>query len=638
MIQTRRFALLIALPLLLGTGPCPPEPAPTPTPTPSPTPSPSPTPTPGPLPLPANDVYVFPEGLIRVDGQGPRITRGGHPHIWKGVSQCCDATVVPDAAGKPQIRRPKPLHVNRRVVREVDGSDATRKVSLMEILGSTPNSRWPSMGIEVQDYFHRFGANRNQFRLAPYLGDADHESEWADIGGPYLQHSLVFNQPWWDENRLLSWHWGGLGGSTEIDYDAWWLKFCQNNGWQNCAWPESDVRAFGNTVTPVHLAFLDKMVETFGCQGHVTWGVGNEEALLRGAKPEFFAQLAEEFRAAEQRHKCKQPDGSEIAVVHMISNNAPEWAGAGAYDIATTHTRAPLTEPIYGSRPSELNEFNPGWEPAEWLQNYCRAQAAGLSVWLWRDDSTDQQLEQMLSMMAAGCGAIPEQCFVPAADDPSWGANIACAGRMRPALEAAEAIVGSRCGVSQDEKYRTNALLADELRKMKDPETGKPICASGPWGDATAIFDSLGNVTEEMHAVAYTDGCYSTNSAVLPKWCWLYNGAPPQPPSTSCDIDPGVISRIDCKLHQATNSVHDCTPKVNGSPVLPEGDPRRSACEQKAGAGFPTFTLEAPATLTLEPLENPYQFRLRGNGQGVVHCTLPNSAPSDLCRSFPVSR
>jgi hypothetical protein len=554
--------------------------------------------------------------------------------VFKGFSQCCDATVVPELDGEPaKVRRPAPMHINRRVSRYPDAVG----IRVIVAKGTTPNSRWPSMGIEVQDYVHGFGANRNQFRLSPYLGDADHETEWTDIGGPYLPGTQTFNQAWWDENRKLAYHWGTLGGSTEVNYDSWWLKFCQNNGVQNCAWSEADVRAFGNTVTPTHLAFLDKMVEEFGCQGHVTWGVGNEEALLRGSKSEFYARLAEEFRLAEQRHPCKSSSGP-VVVVHMISNNAPEWAGRGAYDIATTHERAPLTGPIFGTRPSELNEFNPGWEPAEWFANYCRSQAAGVSTWLWRNGSSDQELEEMLSLMARGCGSVPEMCFVPAADDPKWGANIACAGRMKPELDEAKAIVGQRCGVPTEQMYQTNALLAGEIRKMSDRATGKPICASGPWSDATAIYDSVANQTEEWHAVAYTTGCYSGQSS--PKFCWLYDGAPPQPPTTSCDIDPGKISRIDCKLHQATNSVHDCTPKVGGVPVLPEGDPRRSACEEKAGGGFPTFWLDPSSDLTLSlvPLENPYQWRLKGSGSGIVHCTLPNTAPTDVCRSFPVSR
>jgi len=602
--------------------------------------------------MPAADVYVFPEGLIRVDGSGPRITRGGHPHIFKGFSQCCDATVIPETDGAaPAVRKPKPMRINRRVIRNLDGAGnpirAQGRTSVRVEIGSVPNSRWPSISEPVQNYVHRFGANRFQFRLAPYLGDVDHESEWADIGGPYLPGTQTFNEAWWEEQRKLSYHAGSIASNVEVNYDSWWLKFCQNNGAGNCAWSESDVRAFGNTFTPTHLAFLDKIVSTLGCQGHVTWGVGNEEALLRGAKASFFARLAEEFRAAEDRHKCKTP-GGEITVVHMISNNAPEWAGEGAYDIATTHERAQLSAPIFGSRPSELNEFNPGWQPAEWFANYCKSQAAGVSTWLWRNGSSDQELEEMLSLMGRGCGSIPEQCFVPAADDPKWGANISCAGQMRPYLEQAKTIVGSRCGVSHDEMYRTNALLADEIRKMKDAETGKPICASGPWSDATAILDR-DNLTEEMHAVAYTDGCYTSNPDVLPKWCWQYEGSSPQPPNTTCDIDPGVITRVDCKVHQAETYLVDCTPKVGGQPVLPEGDPRRSACEEKAGcnkkpdgscdgSGFPTFTVEGPPTLTLMPVDNPYQFKVKGSGSGVVHCTLPNTAPTDLCRSFPVSR
>jgi len=185
---------------------------------------------------------------------------------------------------------------------------------------------------------------------------------------------------------------------------------------------------------------------------------------------------------------------------------------------------------------------------------------------------------------------------------------------MRAAVNAAKAVVGERCGTDHQGSLATLGLLGAELRKQG-------YCASGPWADAVAILTPSGK-WEEYHAVTFASGCWAQDPAQLPKYTWTYSGTNPTPPG-SCPQDVPTVDQISCKLHQATNAIYDCTPKANGQPILPEGDPNRSACELKAmGGQWPAYSVQS-TTLTLAARDNPMQFQVKGAGSGVVSCTVP---------------
>jgi hypothetical protein len=592
--------------------------------------------------VPTAGVYVYPELLLRA-APGGGFERNGQPVELNGFSECCAATIAtPAARASTEVRRPQPIHPNRRVYRATKDERIKGAARTRVVLGVELPSRWPAMSRETQNYVNRYRVNRGQFRFAPYRADADHEVLWSDIGGPYIEGTTQFNEAWWEEHRQLGLNASSLGWNIEATDDAWWRKYCKQNGWQHCLWPQADMQAYGVTVTQEHRRFVRKIVETMGCNGGITWGVGNEEALVPGARPEFFAEIAETFRKAEQDFPCLDPQGRPVVVVHMISNNAPEWAG-GPYDIATTHTRAPLTAEIAG-KPTELNEFNPGWPPKQWFANHCEAKKRKLAVWLWRDDSTDAELDEMLRLMRDGCGGV-QACYAPDADDPNWGDNISCPGEMRPVLERAKTAVGSQCGVPQQERYETLGLLAEQARKDRDP-SGRLVCAAGPWGDAVALRNSQG-LYEEHHAVAFTDGCYANNPAVLPKWCWIYNGGDPSP--TQCtNPEPIPVTRWNVVEH--TKGPNWTT--VNATPIVgpnaaycaaigytdgrslcavrQEGDPQRQMCEAEV-VGAPQWN--GPGEV--DPSGNPYLYRVRrGVGGTVTVCT---SKAQQVCGSLVVT-
>jgi len=96
-----------------------------------------------------------------------------------------------------------------------------------------------------------------------------------------------------------------------------------------------------------------------------------------------------------------------------------------------------------------------------------------------------------------------------------------------------------------------------------------------------------------------------------------------------CPFPVPNATEISCKNHGAWGSGTrwDCTPKANGRPIRPEGDPFRPACEEKALHGYPTYSIES-GSLTLSPHGNPMQFVLNGSGSGKLHCV---TGLGDLC-------
>jgi hypothetical protein len=491
---------------------------------------------------------------------------------------------------------------------------------VLRINGEPINSRWPSISREAIDFFHEgSAANFFAIRVAPYHGDPDHEAEWADIGGPVLPGKWPeFNQPWWDENRRFIWHAGSVyEANVEVQWDSWYGKTCKQ-GSQPCAWPAAEVQAWGEQLTPGHARFIDKIVEEFGCFGNVTLKVDNEGALVPGARREYYEQVFHAIRNAEKRLGC--------GIVHMIGTNWPE-IGDGPFDYVTTHADAPLTTSFFGKH-SANDEHNQPTTPEEDQSRFCQAQAKGLHYWYWRAEHTEAQMNQSLRLRKEGCGPASE-CFAPPPADPNWiEPPDPAAPELRAAVESAKLAVGEHCGTDHAGSLQTLGLLAAEMRS-------RGYCAYGPWTDALAV--TLKDRVHEFHSVRFTDGCWSQDQAQNPKFTWRYRAALPQP--LGCTVEVPAVDEILCKLHQATNHIVDCTPKAKGQPILPEGDPRRRACELEAmGGADPTFRLEQPAGggLQLVPQPNPLQFQIKGTGSGTVRCTVP--ATSETLCNMQVSR
>ncbi len=103
-----------------------------------------------------------------------------------------------------------------------------------------------------------------------------------------------------------------------------------------------------------------------------------------------------------------------------------------------------------------------------------------------------------------------DSCDIPDAETRGWNWLVRRAPEMMDQVEAAKALVGERCG---ENPFNTLALLAVELQRVN-------ICARGPWADALAVRAS-GDVIEEYHSVAFTDGCWYGPAY---KGSWYFGG------------------------------------------------------------------------------------------------------------------
>jgi hypothetical protein len=482
-------------------------------------------------------------------------------------------------------------------------------------------------------------ANMFHFRMGPFYarpGVAD-EDEWDDIGGPYLGDGPEFNPAFDIKVQALLDHAGQMGAVVEINViDTWYCKRSASNwGDQHMPWPQADIDACGKAMTPVQERFIRHVVQLTGEYANVIYITDNEGGEIRGTKREWYVAVSDIIRDEEQ--KLAHP------VVHLIGTNNTDFCD-GPFDYCATHAREALTHPIAGKH-TENNERNPEFSVEEEYANHVNAQAVGLNYWYWRAEQTDAQMRATLNLFRGGSGNVG--CFAPTAEDPKWivPPQAGSVGdSMKPAVDAAKAVVGDRCGYigpcpegpGEPEGHHcqqnvTLGLIAAELRS-------KGYCASGPWSDAVAVLNPQG-LWQEFHAVAFGTGCMSTDPAQNPKNTWTYSGNNPTPPPTpppaaTCSIDVPTVDEIACKLHQATNHIYDCTPKYRGNPILLEGNPERSACEEKSCGGVPTYSItQTEQSVELVPRDNPYQFQLRGSGTVQLHCTCPASGVKDICYS-----
>jgi hypothetical protein len=548
-------------------------------------PGPTPTPTPEPPPVSA---IKYPELELRTDGVS--LTRGGLPFLAFGAVQCC-----------------------------MDAPEGE-------------NWRWPLASASWMDYTK---ANLFHFRIMSWYGDAEHESAWADVGGPYLGNGPDFNPAFWNSVVELTNDAGKRKANVEVALDTWYCKTCQW-GTQPCAWPQEDIDACGRRPSAGQERLIRKYVSEVGCFANVIWLTDNEGGEIQGTKREWYDWVRNVIRDEEQKTGC--------GVVHLIGTNNTDFCD-GPFDYCVTHDRNALLEPIAGKH-SANNERNPGFSVDEEFSNFKRARDRGLNYWYWRAEQKKPEMDQTLALFR-GEGSVVPGCFAPPAEDPKWVVPPQAGSvgdSMKPQVDAAKAAVGDRCGFigpceggpGEPEGHHcqqnvTLGLIAAELRKQN-------LCASGPWADAVAVRNPQG-LWQEFHAVAFGTGCMSTDPGQNPKNTWSYGGTAPAPgpsPSPTCSVDVPTVDEIACKLHQATNHIYDCTPKANGRPILLEGNPERDACEAKSCGGTPTFSITQPEqslTLVSPWRDNPYQFQLKGSGTAQVHCTCPAAGARDLCNS-----
>ena len=144
------------------------------------------------------------------------------------------------------LRRPKPLRPTFGI-----------KIAAQEI-----NTLWPLASEAWMNYTQeRGGANMFHFRMGPFYGDADHEAEWAAIGGPYLGGpGSDWNPSFWDKYRALLSHAQKIGSNVEVNViDTWYCKHAQW-GDQQIPWPAEDIEACGRQSSQEQEKYIRKVV------------------------------------------------------------------------------------------------------------------------------------------------------------------------------------------------------------------------------------------------------------------------------------------------------------------------------------------------------------------------------------------
>lgn len=301
------------------------------------------------LPL-GSELLPRPSGATIVDTTGARID------IFQAIA-CCVPTV------KPGVRRPRPFRV----------------------AGQEINSGWPLASPEWMDYTHARHADAFHFRLGPFY--ADEESNWLDVGGPFLADG-TYNPAFWQTTRDYAYHAYKLGARVEVvPLDSWGFKYSQN-GNRYVPFPQAVIDAFGHTWVAEFDSYLSKVAEELACFGNVYIALDNEGENIRGYDPEFYRTMLKRWRVAEQQVGC--------GFRHLVGTSVHELFADPDIDYAITHSRQPLTAPIAGHW-SVNNERNPALSPAEEEQAFAGARCIGLAWALWRAGMTDVEFEDTLT-------------------------------------------------------------------------------------------------------------------------------------------------------------------------------------------------------------------------------------------------
>jgi hypothetical protein len=492
-----------------------------------------------------------------------------------------------------------------------------------------PPERWPAISTGLMDYFSTFGANMFHMRLGPFYGDAAHESAWADIGGGYNADG-TFNEAFFAEIEKEVAYAASKGWWVEVNVvDTWYCKHAQW-GDQQMPWGQPAIDACGRTAgDPQEEAWIRKVISRLTRYGNVIWLLDNEGSEIQHAQRAWFEWERDVIRDEEKKSASNH--------VHLIGTNSDF---VDVVDYVATHARAPLTAPIAG-RWTINNERNPEFSPEQEASNFKLARDAGLVYAYWRAGMNDADAEKTLQLFKSVVdGSAQVGCFPPPSDDPNWPESphpeqppllpSEWQSQMLQVVRDAVSSLGDRCGKSQIESLDTLG------QKLRSEGYCADRSADGLFIKADGTYQGK-PVYEEMHPYAAlspdgsSGGCATQNPY---KGAWWYNGVV----QVTCTGSAGPTDFISCHEAQATNHRWDCTPKYQGGPIRPEGDPERGACETKACAGTPTFSLSSASLNLVRFNDNPYQFQVKGTGGGTLNCTCPAAGSQDLCRAQAVNQ
>jgi hypothetical protein len=319
---------------------------------------------------------------------------------------------------------------------------------------------WPLFDTAWVELLAGYGVNFLHARLGPFLTGPGGESDWAAVGGGYVEQGGLadlgrWNEAFWAEVRRLVELAGSHGMWVEIDLaDGWAIKHCR---WGDTpgysAWdPAGNVQGEDHCATAgsaavapgsVHEAWVRKVVAETGGYGNVLYQDGNELGLVAGYDPTWTLSLEALVRDEEHRRNyLRHPFGTNSGDASVMQ--------ATAVDYLEFHQDAAADPASCLGKPCGVNEYNPEppMTPAQFQAQYCAAQAWGTYFWYWRHGQVEADFLASLAVMGQACGGgcafpqgVPEEDFTPGGDtDETLGAAV---NAVMAALSGCD--VGSAC-------------------------------------------------------------------------------------------------------------------------------------------------------------------------------------------------
>jgi len=371
---------------------------------------------------------------------------------------------------------------------------------------------WPQVTTDFIDYVS--GMNAVQMRLGPYLRAAEPD---AQFGPGYMEVNgkadlTRFNPEFWDGNKAVVEYARSQGKYVFLDIaDGWACKHGQwgdlPHPWINNIQGEDHVSSCGNSLSPVHVAWVEKVVQEFGGFDNVVWMDGVEIGLTKDYNAQWSIQMRDIVRTEEAR--LGYP-------IKIFGTNGNDDARRGDIDFVVAHGTTPQ-DPVY-NKPLITTEYNPKrpLTADQILAARCLAYNIGSYYSLWRHTMVQSEVDKALAEWGVCTKVV--YCVPAGMPESNWGPPVPVNKRkhqMKAAIEAAKLNVGDRCG---KDPAHTLSLLSKWLN-----DNG--FCSSGPWGKEQGSGDAIGiqapdGFTEEWHPVHFGNGCYLSKY----KNAWMYKG------------------------------------------------------------------------------------------------------------------
>ena len=323
-----------------------------------------------------------------------------------------DAATPPDAAGPSTLDPQRLLHAQEGQLVHADGRAMDFRGAISCCGGAMG---WPLYDESWVDLVEGFNFNTLHVRLGPFLTGANGESDWATVGGAYVETNgkadlTRFNEVFWARVRQLLTYARDRGFYVEVDVvDAWAVKHCQwgdlpgYSAWdatfnhQEQDWCTGTGSA---AITPGSVVdhWVRKVVFETGRFDNVIYQDGNEVSLVADYSAAYTASMAtilhdEETQRGYPRH------------LFGTQSNDAEAMALPDVDFLEFHQNNALDPNRCLGKPCLVNEYNPNpsLTPAQLHQRYCTARSNGTYFWYWRHGQDQTAMVETLGLIGAGC-------------------------------------------------------------------------------------------------------------------------------------------------------------------------------------------------------------------------------------------